>query len=157
MKALKIAIHIIAAGLFVISLPVFARLPTPISHPIDVQENACREKAVDTVSIHGCVQQSIRDWDQELNKIYEKLMKKINVESKNDLKNSQKKWLIQRDAEFIFYQKYFDTWEGTLRIVSHAAVVRDFIKHRVQMLYQIYESDDFSGDDMSGYIFWEKI
>lgn len=140
--------------LLLTSYALFASLPTPKPHPIDVKENVCRKAAVDTMSIINCIDTATKEWDHELNVIYQKNMTKLDKDLKNDLKASQLKWLQHRDAEFRFYNHIHSKAEGTISGITHSGLVRDFIKHRVQMLYQIYESDDYSGDSMSGYVFW---
>jgi len=82
-------------------------------HPIDVWVDKCFDQApqeyslTQDLAILKCLAQAYEMWDKELNKVYKKLMQQLNRTEKKLLKDSQRKWLVYRDAEF----KFIDTWQ----------------------------------------------
>ena len=86
------------------------------AHPIDVAYEACM--AVDTnQTTYGmmmCAQQAEEAWDKELNLHYKKLITLLTAEKQAQLKDSQRKWLAYRDAEFKFSGDLHYNMEGTM-------------------------------------------
>ena len=68
--------------------------------------------------------------DQELNKAYEDLARRLDAPARQDLRSAQKRWLQYRDAEFRFIagnwtQENFGSSSAISRGALRAAVVKD--------------------------------
>ena len=75
--------------------------------------------------------------DKELNNAYRLLMAKVPETQREDLKNSQKKWMAFRDAEFEFIN---NNWTrdnfGSSSVISRGAYRSSIVKNRVIQLLQ---------------------
>ena len=75
--------------------------------------------------------------DKELNKAYSLLMAKIPEVQREDLKDSQKKWITFRDAEFEFIN---NNWTrnnfGSSSVISRGAYRSSIVKNRIIQLLQ---------------------
>lgn len=77
---------------------------------IDKVEQKCLDKSQSTVDMLRCTNKAYDDWDKEMNKSYNILMKKLPANQKSELLKAQKAWLVFRDNN----QKFIKTsiWEG---------------------------------------------
>jgi uncharacterized protein YecT (DUF1311 family) len=57
------------------------------------------------------------EWDKELNKNYQALMKRLKKDEQAKLKASQRQWIKYRDAEFDFNGKFWSGFDGTASTV----------------------------------------
>jgi hypothetical protein len=78
-------------------------------HPLDIEfEKAfqeTRENRMNGALSYELLSESmIVDWDNELNRVYRVLLNKLSEEKQKQLRNSQRKWIEFRDAEFKLLQ-----------------------------------------------------
>ncbi|NCT17243.1 MAG: DUF1311 domain-containing protein [Flavobacteriia bacterium] len=78
-------------------------------HPLDIEfEKAfqeTRENRINGALSYELLSESmIVDWDNELNRVYRELLNKLSEEKQKQLRNSQRKWIEFRDAEFKLLQ-----------------------------------------------------
>lgn len=111
-------------------------------HPIDTRLNECldKEENFTTSGMMGCAGAAKEEWDKELNKYYQLLMKKLNDTQKESLKNAQRQWLKYRDSEYKFSDEFYFGKEGTMwRVIAVQRQV-DIIKARTLELKDYFES-----------------
>ena len=103
-------------------------------HPIDV---ALEEKIDADSSTAGMIEASQwaeEEWDKLLNTNYQALMKKLDKESQEKLRNSQREWVKFRDLEFEFNGNFYGGFEGTMYRVFAAGFRADFVRERALRL-----------------------
>lgn len=74
---------------------------------------------------------SYNKWDSALNQAYNLLISRLSDNNSNLLRDSQRKWLQYRDAEFEFMKNHILQYEGTISrlIVYHK--MNEFVRGRV--------------------------
>jgi len=134
--------------------PCYAGLPSPALHPILVKAEDCLKKNESTAGMDQCLQEELKDWDTELNKVYNQLMGTLTTQKvKDSLKTYQLAWLSFRDQEFAFLRAYYSQQEGTVWAIVAGKMLADVVKDRVKELYKTLESLDISGDSSKNYLF----
>ena len=83
---------------------------------------------MEILAVYG---ESYKKWDKALNSVYQSLMKKLPKEDKELLRNSQRKWLAYKEAEFKFMPIHIQRGGGTLSRVITAQRQAAFIRNRV--------------------------
>ena len=116
------------------------RAQSDIKHPIDIERENCHNSSATqtTMDMVDCELTAAEKWDQELNKYYKALMSQLNKEQQEHLRQSQRKWIAFRDAEFIFSEKIYS--DGSMGGLSDAKTRADFIRSRVLQLKDYLES-----------------
>ncbi len=103
-------------------------------HPIDVEF----EKRIDAdPSTAGMIEASLwaeKEWDKLLNENYKALMKKLDKESGEKLRKSQKEWIKFRDLEFGFIQEFYRGFDGSMYRTMAAGFQADFVRERALSL-----------------------
>jgi uncharacterized protein YecT (DUF1311 family) len=98
-------------------------------HPLEVKSDACYEKAVSTADMIVCADANYTAWDKELNKVYKALLKKMDKSNEVKLRESQRAWILYRDAALKYNEGAMDKMEGTMwnpiRIERVVKVIRD--------------------------------
>lgn len=102
-------------------------------HPIDVWLENCIEKDSSTAGMIKCSGKAYEMWDKEMNKVYQKLMKKLSPEEKELLKESQKQWLKFRDAEFKFIDNLYLGIATMIPVMKYGQKL-DILKQRTLQL-----------------------
>lgn len=102
-------------------------------HSIDKTTQACVDKNSTTIGMMECLEKAFKEWDKELNKVYNALLKEVSATGKENLKNAQKQWLTYRDAEFKAINAIYDL-EGTMWGLVAAEARNTVIKDRVLTL-----------------------
>jgi uncharacterized protein YecT (DUF1311 family) len=75
--------------------------------------------------------------DKELNAVYRLLMSKLSEVHQGGLKNSQKKWIVFRDAEFELINNYWTRNNfGSSAVISRGAYRSSIVRNRVIQLLQ---------------------
>lgn len=132
----------------------YAGLPAPTLHPILVKVEDCLKKNESTAGQGQCLQEELKDWDTELNKVYTQLMGTLTPQKvKDSLKTSQQAWLSFRDKEFAFLRAYYNQQQGTIWSIVAGKALAAIVKDRVKELYETLESVDMSGDSSKNYTF----
>ena len=104
-------------------------------HPIDEWLERCIEKDSSTAGMINCSGKAYEMWDKELNKVYQKLMKKLTPEERKKLQESQRQWIKFRDAEFGFINDLY-LGIGTMIPVIKYGQKLYFVKQRVLQLQE---------------------
>lgn len=77
-------------------------------HPLDTLTEQCLEKAYSTLDMAQCYQSARINWDKELNAHYARLMSMLNKEDKGLLEDSQRAWVLFRDAQVKSIRAVYD-------------------------------------------------
>ena len=99
-------------------------------------ESCLSNKKLTTADMTNCAHDSLNDWDNELNLVYNKLIKHLSPSGKEALKLSQREWIKHRDKEFNFIgQMYNDKrFRGTMYSSISANDRVTIVKSRVLKL-----------------------
>lgn len=103
-------------------------------HPLDASEDACLK---DNASLDGkiqCYKQSEKAWDNELNKTYQKLNRKLNAKPKKSLKTTQTTWLKFRDSQLKFVKELCKDKNVRARQFFCAYVNKEIIRQRALVI-----------------------
>ena len=102
-------------------------------HQIDRWTKAeLKRSGGNTEAIRHVYSRAYKKWDGALNKAYKGLMDRLPTkEDKELLRESQRKWIAYRDAEFRFLPRHFQRDGGTLSLVMTDERMVHFIRERV--------------------------
>jgi uncharacterized protein YecT (DUF1311 family) len=115
-------------------LPVTVCAQESPSHPIDRSLDVCTEKDPSTAGVVRCTDIAYKKWDQELNKNYQTLMRKLKPAGKQLLKSAQLSWISYRDNEFRLIDSIYDTLQGTMYIPMRIDAKMQIVKQRALAL-----------------------
>lgn len=142
MKVLKVVLMVGAA----LAAAAHAQAEEP-PHPIDKHLNDCMLKDGTTAGMVSCSNAAYASWDAELNKQYRELVGKLNAADLAKLKDSQRKWLSFRDAEFAFIDTIYAKLEGSMWRPSIINDKLEIVKDRaVQLKWLNFKADERSTD-----------
>ncbi len=116
-----------------------------ITKAIEKRCEQCMDKDGSTAGMTDCNEKEYSEWDAELNKNYNALMKILDNKQKAALKTSQLEWLKFRDLEFATSLAIYEKMDGTMYIpmsvASRTRVVRD---RAIQLLnyYRLMREED---------------
>jgi uncharacterized protein YecT (DUF1311 family) len=116
-----------------------------ITKAIEKRCQQCMDKDGSTAGMTECNEKEYNEWDAELNKNYNALMKILDNKQKAALKTSQLEWLKFRDLEFATSLAIYEKMDGTMYIpmsvASRTRVVRD---RAIQLLnyYRLMREED---------------
>lgn len=82
--------------------------------PIDVEVDKMMEKDPSTAGMNQAIDRGIELWDAEMNKAYNRLMKKLPESERAVLKKSQVAWLAYRDANNNLVSTIYGHAQGTM-------------------------------------------
>ena len=108
--------------------------PARAEHPVDAALEACREKALDTVSISQCTAKALTQWDQELNLAYKALMDALPPEARTALTAAQREWIRFRDADAAFIRADLAAQDGTIWSPTAGSYILDLTRKRAIQL-----------------------
>ena len=85
-----------------------------IIDPIDKEMEDCIKKDSTTSGMKTCALKALESWDKELNVAYGQLSRKLDKITKDNLLNSQRKWIEYRDREYKFIDNFFYNFQGSM-------------------------------------------
>jgi uncharacterized protein YecT (DUF1311 family) len=111
-------------------------------HPIDksVEEQIAQDSS--TAGERRAYEQGSQMWDQEMNKIYRELLKRLDIPQQTALKNAQRNWLKFRDAESLALVQITQKLEGTMWLPVPSA--------------RLYKINRQRALDLKGYLEWTR-
>ena len=124
-----------AALLAALPLPALAQ-DGDTADPIDQALTACLDapEGQSTMGMITCADAAYESWDKALNEAYANLLDGMEKDSAAKLKESQRKWIAWRDAEFAFQGGAWTEEYGTLMRVTLALARSDIVRARVLVL-----------------------
>ncbi len=94
-------------------------------------KNELSKPDMTTLKIREAYGKAYSKWDKELNELYKLIMSKLNDNDKKIFRDSQRKWIKFRDAEFKIMAKIFFRGGGTMAYVVYAERKVDIVRKRV--------------------------
>jgi uncharacterized protein YecT (DUF1311 family) len=87
-------------------------------HRININLEDClsKEENFTTYGMLECTDRAYKEWDNELNSVYKKLMAKLSGNGRSALKTALVKWIAFRDLEFKNIDSIFNLLSGTMYI-----------------------------------------
>jgi len=103
-------------------------------HPIDLWLKKALDRAASTADTRHALQTAEAKWDQEMNRAYKTLMRRLDRTQRAMLLRSQKAWLAFRDAEIQTSDAIVGSKQGTmwLPVIDEKHV--DLVKARALQL-----------------------
>lgn len=120
--------------LLLVLLPSTASAQETRKHPIDAALDVCTEKEPHTAGMVRCTDVAYKKWDQELNKNYQTLTRKLKPADKQLLKSAQLSWIAYRDNEFKLIDSIYDKIQGTMYIPMRIDEKMQIVKQRALAL-----------------------
>jgi uncharacterized protein YecT (DUF1311 family) len=126
---------LLAAVLAALPIPALAQ-DEDTTDPIDAALTQCLDQpdGQSTMGMIACADQAYESWDKELNAAYAALLDGMEKDSAAALKDSQRKWVAWRDAEFAFQGGAWTEDLGTAMRVTLALARSDIVRARVLVL-----------------------
>lgn len=135
----------IAALCLLFSISVLAGTIWEKEHQIDGWTKAeLKKSGGETVAVRRVYSRAYKKWDEALNKAYKGLLGRLPKEDKELLRESQRKWIAYRDAEFRFLPRHVQRSGGTLSLVITDQRMAHFIRERVIELEAYIHLLDFT-------------
>jgi uncharacterized protein YecT (DUF1311 family) len=109
-------------------------------HPIDIKLEKCLslDSNMTTYGMLNCIQESITEWEEVMNKYYSLLMSKIDAEQQNRLKEAQENWVEFKNAEIKFSNSTYYSMEGSMWLVVGLNNQKEIYKRRAMDLEVYY-------------------
>ena len=108
-------------------------------HPIDQAMDDAIERDSSTAGMVNAVSKANKDWDKEMNAIYQDLKKTMKPEEWTALVAAQKAWIAYRDAQTKSIVETYGHMEGTMYIPMSASEVMELTKDRALFLKSLKE------------------
>lgn len=116
-------------------------------HPIDREENACRQEAKTLEDWTKCTYNATKAWNAEVDKYYSLLHKKLKGEEKTNFYENQKYWNMYKNHEIKLINGLYDKDNETKdRLIFRTNQKRDLSKKRAESL-RLYYILTFSDDE----------
>lgn len=114
MRRIALIIAVVCSHALRAEGPSASELLAKQQHPIDVVIEAAFEKAGSTAAMNQAAEEARRLWDTELNRIYQSLKKKLSKDSWIFIQESQRAWVMHRDAEWKSLENIYASFDGTM-------------------------------------------
>jgi len=124
----------IAKLVFSILMAVISSQALADSTQIDSDLEQCIEADSTTAGMVNCSYKAYSLWDKELNANYKHLIDVLPPSKKQQLRNSQKQWLVFRDAEFKTIDSVYSILDGTMYIPMRVSDRTQIVKARALQL-----------------------
>lgn len=109
-------------------------------HPIDVWLERHMSDDYSTVGMRKTTYQAQEMWEAEMNKVYKRLMSKLNPTQQSALREAQRQWLKFREAESKAIMEVIASQDGTIHQLSATGFGMDLVRDRTLKLLA-YESE----------------
>lgn len=123
------------------TLTAYAEETTETRHPIDVRLAECHsiDSNQTTIGMMRCEAIARDEWDKEMNKYYNLLIKELTEEEIERLRTSQRQWLSYRDKEVDFSTQMYYDMGGTMWKIVAVARQAGIVRARALDLKNYYE------------------
>ena len=132
-------------ALLCLLLPV-AGLTAQPGEEIDKQLQACKLHANSTVDNAHCYRGAIQQWDGELNKQYQLLLKAQPANVRQKITAAQRSWLRYRDDYNAAIGAYYQQQQGTIWPLVAAEAQLNVIRDKAIDLYKLRVSTDLAAE-----------
>lgn len=120
-----------AALALLIALPAHAE---DRENPIERDLKKCLEDGSSTHQMVECEDRAYKRWDEELNRVYAALGKRLAPQQKEALKKAQLQWIKTRDAEFALIKSLYDAFDGTMYQPMRVDAAKEVVRRRAEEL-----------------------
>jgi uncharacterized protein YecT (DUF1311 family) len=103
--------------------------PAPV-HPIDDALQKCMDNAKSTADMVACEDEAYKRWDEELNRIYGELGKRVDAKQREALKSSQLAWIKFRDQELQWVGALYGGFDGTMYQPMRIDAAKEVVRRR---------------------------
>jgi uncharacterized protein YecT (DUF1311 family) len=114
-------------------------------HPIEARLAACMEKDGSTAGMVACEDAAYREWDAELNRVYNLLRKRLTGPSAEALKTAQLAWIKHRDAELAWIRALYNRFDGTMYRPMAVDAAKEVVRRRAEELKRYLDTWDEHG------------
>lgn len=125
-------------GFFLTCSPQVFADEQSITKAIEKRCQQCMDKDGSTSGMTDCNEKEYAEWDAELNKNYNALMKILDNKQKAALKAAQIQWLKFRDLDFASSGAIYETMDGTMYIPMSVASRTRVVRDRANQLLAYY-------------------
>ena len=122
-----------------LALAIPLRADEEKKHPIDQVLESAIDKDSSTAGMVQAVSKANKDWDKEMNDLYQDLKKKMKPEEWAALVAAQKAWIAYRDAQTKSIVETYGHMDGTMYIPMSASAVMELTKDRALFLKSLKE------------------
>ena len=129
--------NLLLIALLALAMPL--RADDEKKHPIDQAMDAAMERDSSTAGMVNAVSKANKDWDKEMNALYQDLKKTMKPEEWAALVTAQKAWIVYRDAQTKSIVETYGHMEGTMYIPMSASEVMEITKDRALFLKSLKE------------------
>jgi uncharacterized protein YecT (DUF1311 family) len=102
--------------------------------------DAAMEKDPSTAGMVQAISKANKQWDKEMNSLYQDLKKTMATEEWAALVTAQKAWLVYRDAQTKSLVETYGRMEGTMWIPMSASAVMGLTKDRALFLQSLKDT-----------------
>ncbi len=107
--------------------------------PADVALEECMEADWSTHGMIACQTTALESWDRDLNTAYKALRAQLNPQQQELLKQAQRQWISQRDADFALIENLYGSLDGSLYRSTMVAAKVDVVRQRALSLRGLLE------------------
>lgn len=121
-------IEIIIGLLLIASTSVYAQTQST-EHPIDQRISACKTAKPTTLGLMECDFKGYEEWTEEMERLYDVLMRQLSAKEQENLKEQQIAWLKMRDLQLEFNNQFYEG-RGHTGLLMIASSKTDFSRRR---------------------------
>ncbi len=142
----KFLFTILAVSVYFISI-CFVQAEEVYIHPIDRQESECKQKASTMEEWTRCTYIATKAWNNEVDKYYSLLYKKLSGDAKTNFYDDQKYWNLYKNCEIKLLNALYDKDQETKeKLMFRSNQKRNIVKSRAEAL-RMYYIHTFPDDD----------
>lgn len=119
---------------FLIGLAVAGLLPQAWAEENSQGYGQCMDKAASTAAMSACIQQETALQDQRLNRVYKRLMAKLDAGQQKRLREVQRQWIAYRDGNCQFHVQASG---GTMALLEDGMCMLDMTRERAGELDRV--------------------
>jgi uncharacterized protein YecT (DUF1311 family) len=120
--------------IFLFSSQIFSQDDT--KHRIDIMLDSCLSisENMSTMGMVDCTDKAAKEWDKEMNRIYNKLKQILPADDFEKLQASQREWIKYRDMEIEAINSIYSKMDGTMYIPMNVNAIMELTRARTLQL-----------------------
>lgn len=108
-------------------------------HPIEKKvQNCMKEKHYTTVGMSQCVNESVSDWNNEIDRVMLLFQSKLTKEQYTLLQSSQSQWVKYKNAEWLALNSILNSKSGTIYTNILSGFKADVVEQRARDISELY-------------------
>ncbi|HEX2787650.1 MAG TPA: lysozyme inhibitor LprI family protein [Ignavibacteria bacterium] len=119
---------------FLFSSQVFSQDDT--KHRIDTMLDSCLSitENMSTMGMVECTDKAAKEWDKEMNRVYNKLKQILPADDFEKLQSSQREWIKYKDLEIEAINSIYSKMDGTMYIPMNVSAIMELTRARTIQL-----------------------